>query len=90
MVLLSRLFAWPQALVIVKPGTFIKWHHTGFRVFWKWKSRRSGRPQLPKKLCELIRRMAHENPTWGEERIANELKPGTPEAIVSNVLIRQP
>jgi len=33
---------------------------------------------LPKVLQELIRKMAAENPTWGEERIANELrlKPG--------------
>jgi len=29
---------------------------------------------VPKKLRELIRGMAHDNPTWGEERIANELK----------------
>jgi len=30
--------------------------------------------RLPKNLRELIREMAHENPTWGEERIADELK----------------
>jgi len=29
---------------------------------------------LPKNLRQLIREMAAENPTWGEERIANELK----------------
>jgi hypothetical protein len=29
---------------------------------------------LPKVLQELIRKMAAQNPTWGEERIANELK----------------
>jgi hypothetical protein len=43
-------------------------------VFWRWKSRRRGRPPLPKNIRDLIGRMAHENPTWGEERIANELK----------------
>ena len=32
------------------------------------------RPRLPKNLRELIRGMAHDNPTWGGERIANELK----------------
>jgi hypothetical protein len=32
------------------------------------------RPQLPKNLRELIREMANDNPTWGEERIADELK----------------
>jgi putative transposase len=36
------------------------------------KSRR-GRPPIPEELRALIRRMASENPLWGEERIANEL-----------------
>jgi hypothetical protein len=31
---------------------------------------------LPKDLRQLIRKMAANNVTWGEERIANELKPG--------------
>jgi putative transposase len=30
-------------------------------------------PPIPKELRELIRRMARENPAWGQERIANEL-----------------
>jgi putative transposase len=74
MVLLSRFFAWREALVIVKPETFLKWHRSAFRTFWRWKSRKRGRPRVPKELRELIRTMAHDNPTWGEERIANELK----------------
>jgi len=74
MVLLSRFFDWREALVIVKPETFLKWHRTAFRTFWRWKSRKRGRPRLPKNLRELIREMARENPTWGEERIADELK----------------
>lgn len=73
MVLLSRLFAWQQALVSVKPETFLSWHRRGFRLLWKWKSRPRGRPRLPEEIQNLIRRMARENPTWGEERIAAEL-----------------
>jgi transposase InsO family protein len=34
---------------------------------------RPGRPPIPRELQALIRRMARENPSWGEERIANEL-----------------
>ena len=37
-------------------------------------SRPSGRPALPKNIGALIRKMNRENPTWGEERIANELR----------------
>jgi len=74
MVLLSRFFEWRKALVIVKPETFLKWQRTAFRAFWKWKSRTRGRPRLPRNLRELIRELAHNNPTWGQERIADELK----------------
>jgi len=73
MVALARFFDWRSALVIVKPETFLKWHRNAFRLFWRWKSRRRGRPSLPPDLREIIRRFARENPTWGEERIADEL-----------------
>ncbi len=73
LVLMSRLFAWREALVIVKPETFLGWHRRGFRLLWRWKSRPRGRPRLPENIQELIVRMARENLTWGEERIAAEL-----------------
>ena len=69
---ISRLFDWRSALVIVRPETMIRWHCAGWRLLWRWKSR-PGRPPIPLELRKLIRRMAIENPTWGEERIANEL-----------------
>lgn len=71
--LLSKLFAWRDALVVVKPETLIGWHRKGFRLFWKWKSKPRGRPQVPRGVRKLIAAMANENPTWGEERIAAEL-----------------
>jgi transposase InsO family protein len=71
---LSRWFSWRGALVSVKPDTLTRWHRSGFRLFWRWKSEPVGRPRLPRDLRILIRRMAAENPTWGERRIANELK----------------
>jgi hypothetical protein len=75
---LARFFNWRNALVIVKPATLISWHRCAFRRFWRWKSRPVGRPQVSLELRRLICRMAAENPTWGEERIADELllKPG--------------
>ena len=53
--------------------TLIRWHRKGFRFFWKWKSRPRGRPPVPANVQKLIKEMALNNPTWGEERIADEL-----------------
>ena len=70
---LARLFDWRSALVIVKPATLIGWHRAAFRRFWRWKSRPVGRPPISADVRGLIRRMAAENLTWGEERVADEL-----------------
>ena len=94
LVLLSRLFHWRDALVIVQPQTLVRWHRQGFRLFWRWKSR-PGRPPLPVELRQLIREMAVSNPSWGEERIANELllKLGvrvSPRTVRKYILLRPP
>src|ERR1035438_4510118 len=68
----SRFFHWRDALVVVRPETMIRWHRAGWKLLWRLKSR-PGRPPIPQQLQALIRRMANENPSWGEERIANEL-----------------
>ena len=75
-ILLRRLLPdWKRSLVIVKPDTVIGWHRRGFRAFWKHKSQRRGpgRPRLDLSERELIRQMAHDNPTWGAPRIGGEL-----------------
>ena len=72
LVWLARWFDWRPALVVVQPATFTRWHRQGFRLFWRWTSH-SGRPPIPPDLQVLIRHMAQDNPTWGKERIANEL-----------------
>jgi putative transposase len=68
----SQFFDWRDALVIVKPETLIGWQRKGFKLFWKWKSR-PGRPRIPVDLRQLIEKMARDNPTWGQARIADEL-----------------
>ena len=68
----SRLFNWRDAIVIVRPSTVVRWHRLGWRIVWRWKCR-AGRPPIPAELRALIRRMATENPLWGEQRIASEL-----------------
>ena len=72
LVWLSRWFDWRNALTVVTPKTFIGWHRKGFQLFWRWKCQ-SGRQRIPPDLQHLIGRLARENPSWGEERIANEL-----------------
>ena len=76
-VCLSRLWAgWRSSLVIVQPSTVLAWHRKGFQLYWRWKSRprAAGRPPIDRDIRELIRRMAHENPTWGRRRIQAELR----------------
>jgi transposase InsO family protein len=71
-VLWSRLFNWKEALAIVTPATFVRWHRKSFKRDWLWESR-GGRPPLPKGIRQLIARMVRENVTWGEERVADEM-----------------
>jgi hypothetical protein len=76
LVLLARLVrAWPQAFLLVRPETLLRWHREGFRLLWRWRSRhRQGRePRVCVSTIALIRRMAEENRLWGAERIRGEL-----------------
>ena len=76
--LLSRVWSgWKRAILIVQPKTVVSWHRAGFKLYWKWISRRRtsvGRRPTSKKLREVIFRMVAENPTWGAPRIHGELK----------------
>src|SRR6266850_2424887 len=64
---LCRLFpSVMNAITIVQPETVLRWHRSGFRLYWRWKSRsRGGRPKVPIEVRTLIRRMSVENPLWG-------------------------
>jgi putative transposase len=72
---LSRIWAdWRSYLVIVKPETVVKWHCQGFRLYWRWKSRKQpGRPRIDAGIRRLIQQMSRENVTWGALRIQSEL-----------------
>src|SRR5687767_15029484 len=57
---------WHRALVLVQPATVVHWHHQGWRLFWRWKSRpRRWRPRLRPDVRALIATMATDNPLWG-------------------------
>ena len=63
-----------SAVAIIQPDTIIRWHRTGFRLYWRWKSRsRGGRPKIPVEIRRLIREMSLANQLWGAPRIHGEL-----------------
>jgi len=72
-VLLRQVWScWAETLVFVRPETVVRWHREGFRTFWRWKSRRKGRPKSDRQIRDLIRQMATEN-GWGAPRIHAEI-----------------
>jgi putative transposase len=75
--ILRRIWlGWAEALIIVKPDTVVRWHRTGFRLYWRWRSRAGsgGRPKTTAEIRTLIRRMAEENLDWGAPKIHGELR----------------
>ena len=71
---LSRIWNdWRSSLIIVKPPTVIGWHKKSFKLYWKRKSRRVGRPNIDWELIKLIRKLQKENSTWTAQRIQGEL-----------------
>ena len=75
LVWLTRL--WPSLIRltrVVQPDTILRWHRSGFRAYWRWKSRgQPGRPGVSRELRELIQQMSKDNPLWGAPRIHGEL-----------------
>ena len=63
LVCLYRLYPSLQdAIIIVQPETVSRWHRSGFRAYWRWKSRHvGGRPRIDcAMLWGLSRATAHE------------------------------
>ena len=67
---------WKQALLIVSPETVVRWHRSGFALYWCAISKARGvvgRKRISKEVRDLIFRIVMENPTWGAPRIHGEL-----------------
>jgi transposase InsO family protein len=72
---LSRFWDnWRSSLIVVKPPTVIGWQKSGFKSYWKRKSRSVGRPTIDWELIKLIRKLQKENSTWSAQRLQGELK----------------
>src|SRR5258708_29515833 len=55
-----------DALSIVRPETVVRWHRAGFRLFWRWKSRRrGGGPRIPPAIQKVVRDMSLPHPPPG-------------------------
>ena len=55
-----------ESLAIVRPDTVIRWHRAGFRLYWRWRSRRCyGRPTVSLEIRRLIREMSIASPVVG-------------------------
>ena len=64
-----------EAAVVFKPETLVRWHRSGFRLYWRWKSRRRvGRPAVWSaeyaraglSLCERTRKSPAEHKYRGQ------------------------
>ena len=74
-VLASKVKAWREALLLVKPATLLGWHRQGFRLFWRFKSHvKSYTSRIAPDTVALIHQMALENRLWGALRIRGELR----------------
>ena len=72
-ILLSRLWGgWADAVVIVRPKTVVGWCNHGLRSLWRRKAK-PGRPRIPRRHINLIKRISADHPEWGEDKIAHEL-----------------
>lgn len=95
-VLLRRFWSsWKAALSVVTPETVVRWHRSGFQLYWRFLSRvrkPAGRRSVTQEIRDLIFRMVAENPTWRAPRIHGELMLGfeVSERSVSRWMRRAP
>jgi hypothetical protein len=92
-VFLSRWWAnWQRSLIIVQPGTVLRWRRRGLRAIWLSGSRgrwHGGRPRISSEVRALIFRMSQDNFLWGAPRIHGELLKlgfGVSQATVSRYM----
>jgi transposase InsO family protein len=63
-----------EIATIVTPDTILRWHRQWVAAKWDYhEQRKPGRPPVGDEVAQLVLKMAHENPTWGYDRIQGAL-----------------
>jgi hypothetical protein len=70
--LARQLPAAVRASRLVTPGTLLAWHRRLITRKWTYLGR-PGRPGTSAEICDLVLRLARENPAWGYRRVHGEL-----------------
>lgn len=74
MVLISKIHSeWQSFLAIVQPATVISWHRKLFKLYWRWKSGRKGRPEISPEMKAKIKQLSKENSIWSAEMLRDHL-----------------
>src|SRR5271155_5398102 len=59
---------WKEVLVLVLSDTVVRWHRSGFKLYWamlcKTRKRVGGGRRISQEVRALIFRMVTENPSW--------------------------
>ncbi|GAB4074289.1 integrase core domain-containing protein [Barrientosiimonas marina] len=69
-VLISKTSSiWRSVLKVVTPKTVIGWHRSAFKIYWKRKSQKPGRPRLSNEWIYEIKKMSKDNSLYSPEKI---------------------
>jgi putative transposase len=60
--------------LVVTPQTLLRWHRKLVRRKWTQPACKPGRPATDPEVRQLVVRLGRENPRWGYQRIAGELR----------------
>lgn len=69
-VLISLFYSkWKSLLAVLNPATVVGWHRDGWKIYWRRKSNKGGRPPLSKEVVETILEIHDDNPLLSPEKI---------------------
>lgn len=64
---------WRDFLALFQPATVVRWHRSAFKLYWRKKSKKVGRPPISQEMIDLIRKISVENPLLKPEKIREKM-----------------